>query len=48
VRIDRIVEIEANAWGDYSVVLKSGARVPMSRSQRHKIRHLASDFRPTG
>lgn len=42
VRIDEIKELEPTFHGDYTVVLRDGTRLPLSRSLRGKIDKLVS------
>jgi two-component system, LytTR family, response regulator len=37
VNVDRIAHLEPNAYGDYVVTLRNGARLPMSRRYRERI-----------
>jgi two-component system, LytTR family, response regulator len=41
VNVDRILEIETSEEGSQTVVLKSGARLPLSRSHRLKLYEVA-------
>jgi two-component system, LytTR family, response regulator len=44
VNLDRIRELQPLFHGDWAVVLRSGARLTLSRSYRERLRHLVDDL----
>ena len=44
VNLDRIKELQPLFHGDWAVVLRSGARLTLSRSYRERLRHLVDEL----
>lgn len=40
VQLEQIRELKSNLYGDYTVILRNGARIPLSRSLRGKLEKL--------
>ena len=43
VRLDQVKEMQPTFHGDYTIVLRDGTRVPLSRSQRGQLEKFASE-----
>lgn len=43
VRLDQVKELQPTFHGDYTVVLRDGTRLPLSRSQRGQLEKFAAD-----
>jgi two-component system LytT family response regulator len=43
VRIDQVKELQPTAQGDYSILLRNGARIPLSRSLRGRFERFLID-----
>ncbi len=44
VNVGRVAELQAGFRGDYDVILKSGARLPMQRAYHDRLRAALGDF----
>jgi two-component system LytT family response regulator len=45
VHVDQVLEMQPSTYGDYSVVLRSGARMPLSRNLRSQFERVVTDKR---
>lgn len=43
VRVDQVKELQPNAQGDYSILLRNGTRIPLSRSLRGRFEKFLMD-----
>jgi two-component system LytT family response regulator len=43
VRIDQVKELQPNSQGDYSILLRNGTRIPLSRSLRGRFERFLMD-----